>query len=180
MNKAKKLLLSILIASLIIFTACAQGTNDTEVTPPVEEEIDAPETENEADEQDTVEEQADEQAQEEKDTSEESPEIVAENEAFKIFQPAPNTEVKDRIVVKGLARVYEGTVLYEFEDGHYILDEGFTTATAGAPEWGEFEIIIEFDELSNNSGSIILFEESAEDGSRVNELIIPVTVADRN
>ncbi len=105
--------------------------------------------------------------------------VVLENEVFRIFEPTPNTLVKDRIVVKGLARVYEGTVLYEFEDGHFILDEGFTTASQGGPEWGEFEIIIELDELqevTNDSGSIIIYEESAEDGSRRNELIIPVKV----
>ncbi|MEC5424841.1 Gmad2 immunoglobulin-like domain-containing protein [Virgibacillus sp. C22-A2] len=103
-------------------------------------------------------------------------EIVLQNDAFQIFQPAPNTKVKDRVVVSGLAKVYEGTILYEFEDGHFILDEGFTTATVGAPEWGEFEIIIEFDEVANYSGRVILFEESAKDGSRINELQIPIQV----
>ncbi len=106
----------------------------------------------------------------------ESQEIVLQNVAFRIYEPAPDTEVKDQIVVRGLARVYEGTVLYEFEDGHFILDEGFTTASEGAPGWGEFEIIIEFDDVSNDSGTVILFEESAEDGSRMNELKIPVRV----
>ncbi|OIJ09298.1 hypothetical protein BKP35_16640 [Anaerobacillus arseniciselenatis] len=107
-----------------------------------------------------------------------SQEIVLQNVAFRIYEPAPYTNVKDRIVVRGLARVYEGTVLYEFEDGHFILDEGFTTATNGAPEWGEFEIIIELDDVTNYSGRVILYEESAKDGSRINELKIPVNVKD--
>ena len=106
----------------------------------------------------------------------ESREIVLQNIAFRIYEPTPNTDVKDRIVVRGLARVFEGTILYEFEDGHFILDEGFTTATEGAQGWGEFEIIIELDEVANYSGTVILFEESAEDGSRINELKIPVNV----
>ncbi|WP_209121323.1 Gmad2 immunoglobulin-like domain-containing protein [Alkalihalobacillus sp. BA299] len=105
-----------------------------------------------------------------------SREIVLQNVAFRIFEPTPNSEVKDRIVVSGLARVFEGTILYEFEDGHYMLDEGFTTAASGAPEWGEFEIIIELDEVTSNSGRVILFEESAKDGSRINELKIPVKI----
>jgi hypothetical protein len=107
-----------------------------------------------------------------------SREIVLQNVAFRIYEPAPDTEVKDRIVVRGLARVYEATILYEFEDGHYILDEGFTTASNGAPEWGEFEIIIELDDAADYSGRVILFEESAKDGSRINELKIPVNVID--
>lgn len=108
-----------------------------------------------------------------------SPEIVLQNVAFRIFEPAPNSDVKDRIVVRGLARVWEGTVLYEFEDGHFVYDEGFTTASEGAPGWGEFEIVIDLDDINvdkNFSTRVILFEESAEDGSRINELQIPVNV----
>lgn len=105
--------------------------------------------------------------------------IVLQNMAFKIFEPAPNSEVQGKIVVRGLARVFEGTVLYEFEDGHNILDQGFTTASEGAPGWGEFEIVIELDEkTANGSGTVILYEESAKDGSRMHELQIPVTVKD--
>ncbi|MFA5528665.1 MAG: Gmad2 immunoglobulin-like domain-containing protein [Peptostreptococcales bacterium] len=104
-------------------------------------------------------------------------EVVIENDAFRIYEPAPNTEVTDnKIVVRGQARVFEGTIQYEFEDGHNILDEGFTTASEGAPGWGDFEITIEFDEVANDTGTIILYEESAKDGSRLHELIIPVTV----
>lgn len=103
-------------------------------------------------------------------------EIVLQNTAFQIFEPAPGSRVKNQIIVRGLARTYEGTVLYEFEDGYYILAEGFTTASEGAPGWGEFEIIIELDTVANYSGRVILFEESAKDGSRINELQIPVEV----
>ena len=103
-------------------------------------------------------------------------EVVLQNVAFQIFEPAPGSEVKDKIVIRGLARVNEGTILYEFEDGHFILDEGFTTASEGAPGWGEFEIIIELDDVVDYSGRVFLFEESAKDGSRINSLAIPVDV----
>lgn len=106
----------------------------------------------------------------------ESQEIVLENEAFKIFEPAPNSEVNDQIVVKGLARVFEATVQYEFEDGHYVFDQGFITASEGAPGWGEFEIILDLDKVPNGPARIIIYEESAKDGSRVHELEIPVTI----
>jgi len=106
----------------------------------------------------------------------ETPKIVIENEAFRIFEPAPNTEVKDKIIVKGLARVWEATVQYEFEDGHFILAEGFVTASEGAPGWGEFAIEIGLDDAVSGSARVVLYEESAKDGSRLNELIIPVIV----
>lgn len=103
--------------------------------------------------------------------------IVSENDAFIVLEPAPNTELqKDNIVVKGMARVFEGTVLYEFEDGHFVLDEGMVTATEGAPGWGEFEITIQLDEVFSEGGSVILYEEDALDGARINELIIPLKV----
>ncbi|HZK23797.1 MAG TPA: Gmad2 immunoglobulin-like domain-containing protein [Oscillospiraceae bacterium] len=103
--------------------------------------------------------------------------FVLQNTAFRIYEPAPGTVVKDRIVIRGLARVFEANFLYEFEDGHNILAKGYTTASEGAPGWGEFTIVIEIDEVANNSGTIIIYEASAKDGSRMNELRIPVTVA---
>lgn len=103
-------------------------------------------------------------------------EIVLENEAFQIFEPAPKAKAKDQLIVRGLARVFEGTIQYKFEDNHSTLDEGYTTASLGAPEWGEFEIIIEVDKSAHHSARIVLYEESAKDGSKMNELIIPVQV----
>lgn len=101
-------------------------------------------------------------------------EVVMENDAFRVFEPAPNSEVDNEFIVRGQARTFEANVLYEFEDGHYILDQGFVTASQGAPEWGDFEITIRFDELTSDHGTIILFEESAKDGERIHELMIPV------
>ncbi|MBU9713025.1 Gmad2 immunoglobulin-like domain-containing protein [Evansella tamaricis] len=106
----------------------------------------------------------------------EEDQVVAENKAFKIFSPPPHEEVANQVIVSGLARVYEATFHYELEDGHYILESGSTNASDGAPEWGEFEIIIDIDKVSNNSLTLILFEESAKDGSRMNELMIPIKV----
>jgi len=104
-------------------------------------------------------------------------EVVLENQAFKVYQPAPNADIEgDTIVVKGLARVFEATVQYEFEDGHYVYDKGYTTASEGAPEWGEFEITIKLDEKVDGQAMVILYEESMKDGSRLHELQIPVNI----
>lgn len=113
----------------------------------------------------------------EQETSDEqtTPEVVAENDAFQIYEPAPNAEVGGEFVVHGAARVHDGNVHYEFEDGHNILDQGTTTATAAAPEWGEFEFTINFSDVANNSGTVFLFEER-EDGTRSNQIHIPVSV----
>jgi len=102
--------------------------------------------------------------------------VVLENNAFKIFSPVPHTEVTNKITVRGLARVNEGTIQYELEDGHFIFASGYTTANSGAPEWGEFELIIDVAEVPNGSVTLFLFEESAKDGSKINKVIIPLTV----
>lgn len=80
-------------------------------------------------------------------------------------------------VITGDARVFEATIQYEVEDGHFIFSKGFVTASEGAPGWGIFTININISKEKlpkNGSLSLILFEESAKDGSRMNELIVPL------
>ncbi|MHA6261411.1 Gmad2 immunoglobulin-like domain-containing protein [Sporosarcina sp. CAU 1771] len=170
--------LLIAAASCLVLTACLNLESEDSIveteneTPPVEEQTeDATET----DENTNVteeEEPAESEPIEENDMNE----VVVENDAFQIFEPTPNAVVENSFVVRGLARVFEGTIQYEFEDGHFILDKGFTTASLGGPEWGEFEIPIDLASAPNGLYRIILYEESAADGSRINELIIPVKV----
>jgi hypothetical protein len=75
--------------------------------------------------------------------------------------------------ISGEARVYEANVRYVIEDGHYELKQGYITAANAAPEWGSFRETITFERRDRNrSVLLILFEESAEDGSRQDELII--------
>lgn len=107
---------------------------------------------------------------------EEKQEVVLENEAFQIFEPVPHAQVKEQIEIQGRARVFEGTIQFTFEDGHFILRKGFTTASQGEPEWGDFDFIIDLDDVPTGSYRVVLFEESAKDGSILHELIIPVEV----
>jgi hypothetical protein len=97
-----------------------------------------------------------------------------ENDAFRIFEPAPNTEIGTTFTVKGQAHVFEGVVSYSFEDGHNVLAEGNVHAAAGAPEWADFEITVTFEKPTNPVGALIIFEKSAKDGSPTNQLIIPL------
>ena len=75
--------------------------------------------------------------------------------------------------VKGHAQVYEATINWSVEDGHYVIIDGFTTATIGAPEWGDFDFTFEAKKAEQNSAlTLILFEESAKDGSQLYTLPI--------
>jgi cytoskeletal protein RodZ len=191
----KKLLLFLfmMMISVLILSAC--GSNDED--PETEETDPAAETETEdtteTDEEPAEEETADtddpaaedteteDQAATEKsgggetgDTGSEEEQAAEENEAFRVYEPAPNETVETAFTVRGEASVTGGTVYYEFEDGHNILDEGSVSA-GETPDWGEFEFTVTFDEVAFNNGTLILYEET-EDGSRENQLIIPVTV----
>lgn len=79
--------------------------------------------------------------------------------------------------VTGQARVFEATLGYSVEDGHNQLAEGFATATAGAPQWGNFSFAVSVKKARPNSTlHLILFESSPKDGSRTHEL--PVKLPD--
>lgn len=79
----------------------------------------------------------------------------------------------DKFVVEGKAQVFEANISWVVEDGHNELKEGFHTADAGAPAWGNFRFEIEVDKQRPNSTlTLILFESSAKDGSRQHELPI--------
>ena len=57
-----------------------------------------------------------------------------------------------------------------------IVAEGFTTATAGNGTWGSFEETVSFEAETAGVGAVIVWEESAEDGSQINVVEYPVDV----
>ena len=98
-----------------------------------------------------------------------------ENDAFKIHSILIDGPV---IHIEGEASVFEGTIQYTVtEDGEEI-KEGFTTASAGGPEWGDFEITIDTSNDAEKSRELLvtIYEESAKDGSRTHVIEIPVTI----
>ncbi|WP_147803912.1 Gmad2 immunoglobulin-like domain-containing protein [Alkalicoccus halolimnae] len=101
-----------------------------------------------------------------------------ENDSFRIHSAEADGHT---IHIEGEARVFEATVSYVVVEDGTEIDEGFTTATAGGPEWGEFELAIDIAELEEGETrdlTVILFEESADDGSRTHELEIPITIGE--
>ncbi|PWW08551.1 immunoglobulin-like protein involved in spore germination [Paenibacillus cellulosilyticus] len=106
------------------------------------------------------------------------PVIVAKNEAFRIYAPAEDAVVGTTFKVTGEARVFEAAFSYSFEDGHNVLVEGHVMADQGAPEWGKFEFEVTFKEATSPFGILVIYENSAKDGSRIHQLEIPVQFAD--
>lgn len=99
-----------------------------------------------------------------------------ENQAFRNIAVSGS---QGNYVVAGEARIFEATLQYEVEDGHFVYIEGFETASVGAPDWGTFTINIDLPEedLPQNATLMLnLFESSPMDGSRINELPVVLEV----
>ncbi|HHY35624.1 MAG TPA: hypothetical protein GX510_08360 [Firmicutes bacterium] len=92
-----------------------------------------------------------------------------------LFQPEAGSVLTERVRLVGKARVWEATLMVEIEDGHDVLGKKSVTASAGAPEWGDFDVWMDLKMPTNPFGSIIFTTSSAKDGSRVEELLVPVT-----
>ncbi len=94
------------------------------------------------------------------------------NERFRDIRIEKAGENKYRVSGKG--QIFEANFSYVVEDGLNELVTGNVMTDAGAPEWGNFEFIIELDNDEPSHKTLILFESSPEDGSRQHELIIPL------
>lgn len=95
------------------------------------------------------------------------------NERFRNVTIEKLTENSFR--VKGQAQVFEGTINWTVEDGHYILKDGFTTTDIGAPAWGNFNFTFDVEKVDKNSSvTLVLFEISAKDGNHQYQLPIHV------
>lgn len=160
-----------LLLSVLVLVACTQEQDPQE---PSQE--DQTQIEKETDEDALSEEKK--KIKEEEVTSNNEKNGAIENDAFRIFEPLPTSDVSTGFSVIGDARVYEGTVRYELQDiqGN-VISEGFTTATNGGPEWGSFEISVNYDIDEHTEGTLLIFEESAEDGSRLHEIQIPLQLS---
>ena len=91
--------------------------------------------------------------------------------------PTPGAEIDDEVVIAGEANTFEANVVYAVTDGDgLIVAEGFTTATAGNGTWGTFEETVAVEIETPGVGAVIVWEESAEDGSQINVVEYPVDV----
>lgn len=79
------------------------------------------------------------------------------------------------VTVTGEACVFEATVSWQLYRDGTVVDQGFVTASVGAPDRGTYEIHL--GTLDPGSYAIRVYEPSAEDGQRVSaETMMPFTV----
>lgn len=92
-----------------------------------------------------------------------------------VTAPAANQKISSPVKIMGTARVFEATVSFHLKDAKgNIIARGFTTATEGAPDRGDFEAELPFNSLAGGKGQLEVFEVSMKDGSEVNKVVIPV------
>jgi hypothetical protein len=93
-----------------------------------------------------------------------------------VFEPLLDEEIGLPLVIRGEARVFENQLNYQIKDADgSILAEG--TAYANAPDMGEygiFEVAANYPEPKGQTGTVEVFDYSAKDGSRQDEVIVPV------
>lgn len=99
--------------------------------------------------------------------------------AILVESPLAFEEVGSPIRVTGTANTFEATFQYELTDTDgRIVDESFVTATSGSGERGTFDFTTaEYEAPFDGVGALIVFELSAEDGSRTNLVEIPLRMS---
>ncbi|SFG23493.1 Sporulation and spore germination [Desulfotomaculum arcticum] len=92
-----------------------------------------------------------------------------------VTHPTPNQVASVPLLIKGSARVFEGTVSARLldEKGN-VLAESSATATAGAPERGNFEMSIKFAPPAEGHGVLEVYWASPKDGSMLDTVSIPL------
>jgi germination protein M len=101
------------------------------------------------------------------DLEEVTPQILVET-------PTVGEEARSPLRITGTANTFEATfmVMVTDWDGRIVAEE-FVTATSGSGERGTFDVTVPF-EVDRPGGSLIVFERSAEDGSQLHVVEIPL------
>ncbi|HQJ97835.1 MAG TPA: GerMN domain-containing protein [Thermoleophilia bacterium] len=98
--------------------------------------------------------------------------------AIFVETPAVGGTVRSPLTVAGTAMVFEATFVTEVldEEGE-ILAQETVTASRGAPQRGRFSVEIGFLTHGARRGALLVYEVSMADGSRLNQVRIPLRFA---
>jgi hypothetical protein len=98
--------------------------------------------------------------------------------AIFVETPAVGDIVGSPVTVAGTAMVFEATFVAEvLDDDGEILAQQTVMATRGAPQRGRFSVEIGFSTDGARRGVLLVYEVSMEDGSRMNQVRIPLRFA---
>ena len=98
--------------------------------------------------------------------------------AILVEAPAPGATVSSPLRIQGTANTFEATFMVDLRaegQGKPLLSH-FVTATSGSGTRGTFDASFDFHADRSRPGTLVVYERSAEDGSVINEVEIPVTI----
>ena len=94
--------------------------------------------------------------------------------AILVESPLLDQEVASPLRLGGSANTFEATFQVDIVDaGGRVVAQDFVTATSGSGTRGTFEASLPFD-VERPGGKLVVYEASAEDGSRLHEVEIPL------
>jgi germination protein M len=97
--------------------------------------------------------------------------------AIMVESPGPGATVTSPLTIRGTANTFEATFQVELRPAvGKPLYKDFVTATSGNGTRGTFEKTLDFIVDRERPGTLVVYENSAEDGSVMNEVEIPVTI----
>jgi germination protein M len=98
--------------------------------------------------------------------------------AILVEQPAPGATVSSPLRISGSANTYEATFMVDLvsKQGGKPLFHDFVTATSGSGTRGTFEESLDFVVDRQRPGMLVVYENSAEDGSVMNKVEIPLVL----
>ncbi len=102
------------------------------------------------------------------DFEEQTPSVLVES-------PLAFGGVSSPLTARGTANTFEATFQFEIlDEGGEVIAGDFVTATSGTGTRGTFRFEQPFVALEEQDGALVVFELSAEDGSRIHEVEIPL------
>ena len=95
-----------------------------------------------------------------------------------VESPLPGQEVHTPLLITGTANTFEATFNVELvDDAGEVVAKRFVTATSGSGTRGTFATELPFEITKEGPGKLLVFELSAEDGSRIHEQEIPLQIS---
>ncbi|HEX9717774.1 MAG TPA: Gmad2 immunoglobulin-like domain-containing protein [Actinomycetota bacterium] len=94
-----------------------------------------------------------------------------------VASPVIGERVRSPITIAGSSNVFEATVsIAILDENDDRIAQTFTTATCGTGCRGDYETNVSYELGGTQEGTVVVFESSAEDGSPIHVVEIPVTL----
>lgn len=92
-----------------------------------------------------------------------------------VRQPRPYDLVDDPVRACGIGTGFEGQFAARVRDGHGAQIAEVPVHAGGTGTWGNYDVTLPVGVPSTAQGTLEVFEVSAEDGSELNKVVVPVT-----